>query len=115
MTRVALGGIENLHALAHEATHQLTYNTGLLERHGDVAVCISEGLAMYGESRKPIGRTPPGRRNLVRLRDLGLIRSGLVPWIPLADLLANDQLSAGPASSRTCSPAMRRAGCSSIT
>src|SRR5207253_922227 len=39
-------------ALAHEATHQLTYNTGMIEREGDVPLAIVEGLAMYGEIRK---------------------------------------------------------------
>ena len=93
---VPLGGVENLRALAHEATHQLTYNTGLLDRQGDVPLCISEGLAMYGEPRRPVGRTPPGEPNGVRLRDLSLTRFGQISWTPVADLLSDDRRLRGP-------------------
>ena len=47
--------------LSHEATHQLTFNTGLLNRKGDVPMCIAEGLAVYGEIRSGPGRNEPGR------------------------------------------------------
>jgi hypothetical protein len=93
---VPLGGSENLFALAHEATHQLTFNTGLLERGGDVPLCISEGLAMYGEPRKTVGRTAPGALNERRLHDLTRFGRGKPSWIPLADLLRNDRLLRGP-------------------
>lgn len=56
----------NTISLMHEATHQLTFNTGLLERDGDVPLCISEGLGMYGEVRRPDGRTKLGAPNLPR-------------------------------------------------
>jgi hypothetical protein len=94
--RAPLGGLDNLRALAHEATHQLTFNTGLLERRGDVPLCISEGLAMYGEHRKPGTRTPPGELNPTRLKDLSLARFKQVAWIPVDDLLAHDHLLRGP-------------------
>ncbi len=93
---VPLGGAENLFALAHEATHQLTFNTGLLFRQGDVPLCVSEGLAMYGEPRKTVGRTPPGGLNPRRLRDLVRFGGGKSSWIPLADLIKNDRLFRGP-------------------
>ena len=41
--------------LVHEATHQLSFNTGLLNREGDTPLCIVEGLGTYGESRDSIG------------------------------------------------------------
>ena len=63
-------GYQNLRTVAHEVTHQLTCNTGLLKRRGDVPLCIVEGLAMYGEVRKTTGRTPPGENNNLRLGDL---------------------------------------------
>ena len=97
---VPLGGSENLRALAHEATHQLTFNTGLLDRRGDVPLCISEGLAMYGEPRKTSGRTPPGELNEVRLHDLASTRRRKLTWIPVADLLANDRLLRGPGAAQ---------------
>ncbi len=44
----------NTFTLVHEAIHQLTYNTGLLDRQADVPVAISEGLATFGEhARSP--------------------------------------------------------------
>ena len=39
----------NTFTLIHKAMHQLTLNTGLLDRQGDVPVAVSEGLAMYAE------------------------------------------------------------------
>lgn len=88
---------------AHEATHQLCYNTGLLNRAGDVPGCISEGIAQYGEIRRTTGRTPPGMLNQDRLRDLAHGQRQGNPWIPVARLLVeDDQLqsdaSAGPRS-----------------
>ena len=50
----------NTLTLIHEATHQLTFNTGLLNRLGDVPLCLSEGLATYGEVWRPGGRPPAG-------------------------------------------------------
>jgi hypothetical protein len=85
-------GYENLRSLAHEATHQLTYNTGLLERRGDLPACIAEGLAMYGEVRKFTGRTAPGQLNVMRLQDLASTQRRRVPWIGVADLLTDDRL-----------------------
>ncbi len=93
---VPLGGSENLRALAHEATHQLTYNTGLLQRQGDVPLCISEGLATFGEPRRTGARTPPGERNEIRIYDLASTQRRKLSWIPLADLLTNDRLLRGP-------------------
>ena len=44
----------NMETLAHEGTHQLSFNTGLLNRAGDTPLCIVEGLGTHGESRKTI-------------------------------------------------------------
>lgn len=83
-------GRANTIALAHEATHQLTFNTGLLNRQGDVPLCISEGLAMFVEVRTPSGKSPPGQPNPGRLQGLSLgLRRGL-SWIPADRLLADD-------------------------
>lgn len=78
-------GFENHLHLKHEAAHQLTYNTGLLRRGGDVADCISEGLAMYCEVVTSSGTGVPGRVNHVRLD--ALVGTG---WITPAELIASD-------------------------
>ena len=83
-------GYENLRARAHEATHQLTFNTGVLARRGDVPACVVEGLAMYGEVRKFTGRTAPVQVNRMRILDLAAMQRRRIPWIPTARLLADD-------------------------
>ncbi len=85
----------NTFTLVHEATHQLTFNTGLLDREGDVPVCISEGLAMYAETW--LKASPKlGQVNRRRLNEL---REGR-DWfpIPLAELLTRDGLFDDPAT-----------------
>jgi hypothetical protein len=77
---------DNLRVLAHEATHQLTYHTGLLERTGDVPSCIAEGLATYGEDRRPSVASPPGQVNHSRLSDLAHFQRW-IGWTPVAQLL----------------------------
>ena len=101
----------NRRTLAHEATHQLAYNTRLLDPRGDVPACIGEGLAMYGEVREPDGRTPPGAINRERLDGLAaLLRQGF-GWISLERLIADDVLVHGSAAACShCSPTTR-AGC----
>jgi hypothetical protein len=81
----------NIETLAHEGTHQLTFNTGLLNRGGDTPLCIIEGLGTYGESRKTIGPSEFGRPNLRRLEDLAKIQRR-VPWIPVRELLTDDSV-----------------------
>ena len=85
----------NLVALVHEATHQLTFNTGLLRRAGDIPLCISEGLAMYAEVRRPTGRSLPGQPNPGRVEALALARTQGVAWLPVAKLLVGDALLEG--------------------
>jgi hypothetical protein len=80
----------NMSVLAHEATHLLAYNTGLLNRHGDVPRAITEGLGTYGEVRKLHGRSQPGGINSSRLDDLAHIQRR-VDWVKVADLLADDK------------------------
>ncbi len=82
--------------LFHEGTHQLCFECGLLERHGDVPLFISEGLATYGETRRPDGRTRMGARNNERIAVLrGLFdRAGKQKGelLPVTDLLSKDDL-----------------------
>jgi hypothetical protein len=84
-------GHRNIESLAHEGTHQLTFNTGLLNREGDVPLCIVEGLGTYGEARQPIGPGGLGRQNLRRLEDIAKLQRQ-IPWIPVKDLIADDAI-----------------------
>jgi hypothetical protein len=77
--------------LDHELTHQLSFNTGLLNREGDTPLCISEGLGTYGEARDTIGSGDFGRCNWMRLSDLTTCLRRL-PWIPMRDLFSDDAI-----------------------
>ena len=82
-------GQSNRETVTHEATHQLTFNTGLLERREDIPLCIVEGFGMYSEHRRRSGRSEPGQVNPRRLKALALIQRRM-RWINLAELLTND-------------------------
>jgi len=88
----------NMWTLAHEATHLLASNTGLLNRQGDVPRAISEGIATYSEARKLDGASAPGQINSMRLDDLAHIQRS-VKWISVAELLT-DEKSFGPTQDR---------------
>jgi hypothetical protein len=90
----------NVRTLAHEATHQLTFNTGLLNRRGDVPSAILEGLACYGEIRRLHGRTGPGEINSLRLDELAHIQRR-AKWIRATDLFTNDEFAYGPSLDMT--------------
>jgi hypothetical protein len=84
--------------LFHEATHQLTFNTGLLNRRGDVPLAIAEGLGTYGEVRSPNGKAKIGDVNRDRLR--GLMTRGATPakspMAPMESLIADDDRMEAP-------------------
>lgn len=80
----------NSFTLVHEAIHQLSFTTGLLESGSDVPLALSEGLATYGEL-SPIAKPAIGRVNVFRLEELKRPREGL-EWIPLEKLLTDDSL-----------------------
>jgi hypothetical protein len=82
-------GQTNRETVTHEAMHQLTFNTGLLERRDDIPLCIVEGLGMYCEHRRRSGRSEPGQVNPRRLKALAMIQRRM-KWISLPELLTND-------------------------
>jgi hypothetical protein len=87
----------NTIVLVHEAMHQLTFNTGLLERAGDVPHWLSEGLAMFAEVRSPDGRAVKvGDANAGRVSVLAEATSRGAAWLPLVDLLTDDRLFEQP-------------------
>jgi hypothetical protein len=89
-----LGGFFNRTTLAHEATHLLSFNSGLLQRRGDVPRAILEGIAMYGESRKAQGRSEPGQINTLRLDHLAHVQRRL-KLIPVGTLLSDEPKAFG--------------------
>ncbi len=89
----------NMLNLAHEATHLLAYNTGLLNRQGDVPRAITEGIATYSEARKVQGQSEPGQINSLRLDDLAHIQRR-VNWISVAELLTDEKAAFGPTQDR---------------
>ncbi len=89
--KAAIAEQDNTLVLVHEATHQLTYNTGLLNPKADVPLCISEGLATYGETWSPRHHSGFGAVNLRRRKGLEQGRQQGIAWIPLATLLADDK------------------------
>jgi hypothetical protein len=76
----------NLFTLVHESAHQLSFNTGILERGNEPPLCVSEGLATYVELWSPGTKNSIGGKNTLRLK--ALRQAG--DWIPIADLLAGD-------------------------
>jgi hypothetical protein len=90
----AVGNPERVNSftLSHETTHQLTFNTGLLERTADVPLAVSEGLAMYAELWRPDVKSSLGMINRPRLEVLLNPANPPVQWIPLEKLLTDDAL-----------------------
>lgn len=87
----------NTLALIHEATHQLTFNTGLLDRAKDVPECISEGLAMYAEVRGRDGSTHTiGDINVERLEQLPGHGQNGGAWFSTEKLLTKRELLESP-------------------
>jgi len=77
----------NLFTLVHETAHQLSFNTGMLDRQGALPLCILEGLATYVEMWRPGVKNSIGGINRPRLQAM----RDAADWIPIADLLANDR------------------------
>jgi hypothetical protein len=86
----------NLFTLVHETSHQLCHNTGLLDRKGDIPVCVSEGLATYVELWRPGVKNAIGGINRPRLQ--ALVQSE--DWIPIADLIGSDKFFRDPATAQ---------------
>ncbi len=84
---------DNTLALVHETFHLLTFNTGLLDRKGDVPLVVSEGLATYGETWRPRNRGTIGANNLRRLQGFrDEQKPGTSPWIPFEQVLGDDKI-----------------------
>lgn len=80
----------NTFTLMHEATHQLTFNTGLLDRQGDVPLLISEGLGCYSETRRPGGKVKIGAVNRERLAVLASVAAKGGRLTPVSRLIHDE-------------------------
>ncbi len=69
----------NLTTTMHEAAHQLSFNCGLLNRQGDIAIWLAEGLACYCEATESGEWQALGAPNSARIRDLVRARGQFIP------------------------------------
>lgn len=75
--------------LCHEATHQICYNSGLLNPLGDVPACICEGFAVVGEADRP-NDVPKMLRQANRRHLDRLLEAEYRELIPLDEFFVND-------------------------
>ena len=89
----SIRNLANISTIMHETAHQLSFNTGMLNRKGDVPVWLAEGLACYCESTdngvwKGIGKWNP-------LRASSLRQAG-TKHVALRDLIKSNEWLHGP-------------------
>ena len=89
--KAAIPEQDNTLVLVHETIHQLTFNTGLLDLRADTPLCISEGLATFGETWTPRTRSGLGANNSRRRKAYEEERKKGVRWIPVPRLFADDR------------------------
>ena len=77
----------NIGTMMHEVAHQLSFNGGLLNRHGDVAAWLAEGLARYCEPTVHGGWQGIGEPNP---RRAGVLARARGSYIPLRALVSSD-------------------------
>lgn len=90
----------NISTMMHEVAHQLSFNGGLLNRHGDVPVWLSEGLATYCESTVRGSWQGPGESNPQRARTLAGPAGAGGAYLPLRLLIQDDRWMHQTTSSR---------------
>jgi Protein of unknown function (DUF1570) len=80
----------NIGTIMHEVAHQLSFNCGLLNREGDVACWLAEGLATYCESTANGAWQGIGEPNPLRTAGLVAPARGQAPFLSLPELVAGD-------------------------
>ena len=85
---------QNLSTVVHEATHQIAFNTGCLQRFADHPLWIVEGMAMYFEAPELRGQklvwNEAGNLNVPRLRRFMAYRKKRRDGKSLRSLVLND-------------------------
>jgi hypothetical protein len=90
----------NVATIMHEAAHQMSFNTGLLNRDGDQPLWLSEGLATYCEATDQGHWKGIGALNPERLRPLAAALAGRLKLLPLRTLVESDRWLRGPGGNR---------------
>lgn len=84
--------------IVHEATHQVSYNTGLMQRFADLPIWLVEGMAVYFEA--PESGSSRGWRGIgkINYRRLATFRRNLPNWnnTSLTSLIATDERIRNP-------------------
>jgi hypothetical protein len=80
----------NIGTIMHEVAHQLSFNCGLLNREGDVACWLAEGLATYCESTANGAWQGIGEPNPLRTGALVAAAKGRTSFLSLPELVAGD-------------------------
>ena len=83
--------LNNTLALVHETFHQLSFNTGMLDRGVDIPLCLIEGLATYAETWRPARKGVIGAFNRRRRSGLDLAQRGGAAWFPLKTMIGDDK------------------------
>jgi hypothetical protein len=81
-------GGANVGTVMHEVAHQLSFNTGMLNRDGDVPIWVAEGLACYCEATDNLTWQGIGEPNQERLAALAQAQGR---FIPLREMLTGDK------------------------
>lgn len=78
--------------IVHEATHQVCFNTGLLERFTELPIWLVEGMAVYFEAPQAGSRRGWSGIGKVNYRRLATFRRNLANWKhgSLTSLIASD-------------------------
>lgn len=84
--------------IVHEATHQVAFNTGVMQRYADLPLWLVEGMAVYFEApnaKSTRGWRGIGKVNYVRLKDF---KRNLSKWnrSSLTSLIASDERLRNP-------------------
>jgi hypothetical protein len=80
----------NIGSVMHEVAHQLSFNTGMLNREGDVPIWLAEGLATYCEATDEMTWKGIGAPNPERLMPLAAVTLAKGKFIPLFDMVTSD-------------------------
>jgi hypothetical protein len=78
----------NIMVIMHEVAHQLSFNSGMLDRDADIPLWLAEGLATYCEATDNRAWQGMGEPNPERLAALAATQGHR---IPLRDLLSTDE------------------------
>ncbi|HZT79204.1 MAG TPA: DUF1570 domain-containing protein, partial [Gemmataceae bacterium] len=81
----------NIGTVMHEVAHQLSFNTGMLNRDGDVPLWLAEGLACYCEATSNSAWQGIGEPNPERVGTLAQAVHGRGQLLPLRELIEGDR------------------------